>query len=66
MTTMQIPTDWTFADFLEQSERKSTPTSALSELYELEIAGGISPETREWLAWVQEAREWLIGNGGEQ
>jgi hypothetical protein len=32
----------------------------------VEVAGGISPETREWLAWVQEAREWLIGNGGEQ
>jgi hypothetical protein len=63
MTTMQIPTDWTFADFLERS---LPPTSALSELYELEIAGGISPETREWLEWVQEAREWLIGNGGEQ
>jgi hypothetical protein len=35
MTTMQIPTDWTFADFLERS---LPPTSALSELYELEIA----------------------------
>jgi hypothetical protein len=56
-------TDWTFDDFLEHC---LPPTSALSELYELEIAGGISPETREWLAWVQEAREWLIGNGGEQ
>jgi hypothetical protein len=30
------------------------------------LSGGISPETREWLAWVQEACEWLIGNGGKQ
>jgi hypothetical protein len=39
---MQIPTDWTFPDFLEHC---LPPPSALSELYELE-AGGISPETR--------------------
>ena len=43
---MKIPTDWTFDDFLEHC---LPPPSALSELYELEIAGGISPETTEWL-----------------